>query len=87
MKSKYLLALTVICLILALVFVACGTQPPAQEEAQPEVQEEAQPEAQEETQPEAQEEAKVLRLAAVLPGSIKDEGYNQDFYEGLLMVQ
>ncbi|MFC2029342.1 BMP family protein [Chloroflexota bacterium] len=82
MNRKYqLIAGLLVCLMIVTMVAGCGqaTEEPAPEPAPTEA--EAAPE------PAAEEPEEALRVAAVFPGTINDEGFNQAGYEGLLMIE
>ena len=83
MNRKYqLIAGLLVCLMIVTMAAGCGQ---ATEEPAP-TEEEAAPEPAP-TEPVAEEPAEALRVAAVFPGTINDQGFNQSGYEGLLLIE
>ena len=87
MNRKYqLIAGLLVCMMIVTMVAGCGqaTEEPAPEPAPTEAEAAPEPAP---TEPAAEEPADALRVAAVFPGTINDQGFNQAGYEGLLMME
>ncbi len=83
-KIRRTLSVLVVGMMLLTLVLGCASTPEAEPEAPTQAPVEEQVEA---TEPAAEPAPEQLRVAAVFPGSINDEGFNQAGYQGLMEIE